>query len=240
MVFVVQDQSRLKMFSKLLALACVLGAGAPALAQTCNGDGGYSCPAQDSVIPIQDGYNPADVNWNAVVADVLAMTDAEPRLCTMAIRAWFHDGAAHQGELRGQPVDDLFPGIGGSDGSIITHDVETEQEQNASHGFARIVRHVLVQLAAAHGTSHADALTIFAAMCPMRLQSQVDLPGHCTAQGFPLYVRPPPLMSPYSLRTCMLLALRCFVSLRSRVSVLVALVLRSTGVDTGCNDRTEG
>jgi hypothetical protein len=92
-----------------------------------------------------DGYDAAKVDWNAVVADVYAITEAEPRVCTMAIRSWFHDVAANQRELSGG-VAELFPGIAGSDGSILTDFNEVEIEHSAQHGFVRVVRHVLVQV----------------------------------------------------------------------------------------------
>jgi hypothetical protein len=48
-----------------------------------------------------------------------------------------------------------------------------------------------VQVAAAHGASHVDVLTIAAAECPTILGGQVSIPAHCEAQGVPLKVRNP-------------------------------------------------
>lgn len=55
----------------------------------------------------------------------------------------------------------------------------------------RTTMHDGMQVAAAHGASHADALTIFAAMCPRRMQGKVDVPSTCENAGLPLWVRPP-------------------------------------------------
>ena len=52
-----------------------------------------------------------------------------------------------------------------------------------------------MQLAAAHGSSHADMLTVFAATCPDRMSATVNIPAHCEAAGFPLYVRTIPAAS---------------------------------------------
>lgn len=47
-----------------------------------------------------------------------------------------------------------------------------------------------MQIAAAHGASHADVLTIAAAKCTSEvLGGVVDIADHCEAAGFPLYVR---------------------------------------------------
>ena len=49
-----------------------------------------------------------------------------------------------------------------------------------------------MQVARAHGASHADVLTVAAAKCTTGgLGGQVDIASHCEAQGFPLYVRTP-------------------------------------------------
>lgn len=131
----------------LLALTAVLGSTATVLA-VCRSDGGYACPAQDDITPVQGGYDPASVDWNAVVADIYSITEAEPRVCTMAIRTWFHDVGAHDRHaVTGHDdLDEFFPGIGGSDASIITHKDETLEHQNAFHGFAQVAKHVLVQV----------------------------------------------------------------------------------------------
>ena len=50
-----------------------------------------SCLATDPVTPVSEGYDPAVVDWNAVVGDLEAVWDVEPRFCSFAIRAWFHD-----------------------------------------------------------------------------------------------------------------------------------------------------
>ena len=49
-----------------------------------------------------------------------------------------------------------------------------------------------VQVAAAHGASHVDVLTVAAAECTKILGGQVDIASHCAAQGIPLSV--PPLL----------------------------------------------
>jgi hypothetical protein len=131
----------------VLSAAVLLGlCSIPVKAAPCLGDGNIGCPGQDPIVPVQAGYDAAKVDWNAVVADVYAITEAEPRVCTMAIRAWFHDVAATQIELKGDFKEKLFPGIAGSDGSILTHIDEVEIEHSAHHGFVRVVRHVLVQV----------------------------------------------------------------------------------------------
>lgn len=142
-----------------IAALVLLGAliGAPAEAQPqCRGDGGYSCPAQDPIVPVREGYDPSDVDWNALVADVYAITDAEPRVCTMTIRAWFHDLAAHHAQLEEnfseEFVNDFTENgniMAGSDASIFTHKEESEIEHNQAHGFTQITRHVLAQVRAA-------------------------------------------------------------------------------------------
>ena len=130
----------------LLALAAVLGLCARVLA-VCKSDGGYACPAQDDIAPVVGAYDPATVDWNAVVADVYAITDSEPRVCTMAIRTWFHDAGSHEPLDNGPASDEeMFPGIGGSDASILTHKDETLEHENAFHGFAQVAKHVLVQV----------------------------------------------------------------------------------------------
>ena len=50
-----------------------------------------SCPATDPVTPVQGGYDPSAVDWAAVVGDLAAVWEVEPRFCNFAIRAWFHD-----------------------------------------------------------------------------------------------------------------------------------------------------
>lgn len=30
----------------------------------------FSCPARDEINPVRENYDPADVDWNAVVADI--------------------------------------------------------------------------------------------------------------------------------------------------------------------------
>ena len=48
----------------------------------------------------------------------------------------------------------------------------------------------MVQIAAAHGASHADVLTVAAAKCTTEvLGGTVDIASHCEASGYPLYVR---------------------------------------------------
>ena len=49
----------------------------------------------------------------------------------------------------------------------------------------------VLQIAAAHGASHADVLTVAAAKCTTEvLGGTVDIASHCEAAGFPLRVRP--------------------------------------------------
>lgn len=138
----------------LVLIGVLVPAPTPAQPQ-CMGDGGYACPAQDPIIPIGDGYDPKNVDWDALVADVYAITEAEPRVCTMTIRAWFHDLAAHHAQLdeenNQQTVDEFTESgtvLGGSDASLMTHKEETELEHNAKHGFTQITRHVLAQVRA--------------------------------------------------------------------------------------------
>ena len=51
----------------------------------------------------------------------------------------------------------------------------------------------VAQIAAAHGASHADVLTVAAAKCTTEvLGGTVDIASHCEAADIPLYVSFPP------------------------------------------------
>lgn len=154
------------------------------IAGTCAGDGGYSCPARDPVnVAVRDGYDPGAVNWGAVVADIIQIGTHEPRFCNMVIRSWFHDVSGFSDNVAKFPFD------GSADGSFITDFEEIDLPDGALHGFAQFSRHVILQLAAAHGASHADVLTVAAAKCTTEvLGGTVDIASHCEAVGFPLYM----------------------------------------------------
>ena len=106
----------------------------------CNAE--YSCPARDPVnAAVREGYDPAAVNWGAVVADIVQVGTQEPRFCNMAIRSWFHDlSGFSDGDNEHCPFD------GGADGSFITDFNETDQAEGALHGFGQFTRHVILQV----------------------------------------------------------------------------------------------
>jgi hypothetical protein len=147
-----QEGYLITMFSKShlhkcwLAVVLLVG-NLAGIRAVCKGDGNYACPAQDLITPVLEPYDPATVDWNAVVADVLAITRAEPRVCTMAIRAHFHDIRAHNGKA-GDPFTvprDIFPYIEAADASSILHNPETLVPHNSGSGFMQVVKHVIVQ-----------------------------------------------------------------------------------------------
>lgn len=74
---------------------------------------GYTCPARQNPIPVREGYDPTAVDWNALVADVVAIGGREPRFCNMAIRAWFHDVAGFADEVDTDPQYLPFDGAAG-------------------------------------------------------------------------------------------------------------------------------
>jgi hypothetical protein len=148
-----QEGYLIKMFSNSHLHKCWLAvvlliANLAGIRAVCKGDGNYACPAQDLIVPVLEPYDPATVDWNAVVADVLAITRAEPRVCTMAIRAHFHDIGAHnfkEGEPFAVPRD-IFPYIEAADASSILHNPESLVPQNSGSGFMQVVKHVIVQV----------------------------------------------------------------------------------------------
>ena len=102
----------------------------------------YSCPARDPVnAAVREGYDPAAVNWGALVADIVAIGKQEPRFCNMAIRSWFHDLSGFS-----DGDEESFPFDGGADGSFITDFNETDQAEGALHGFGQFSRHVILQV----------------------------------------------------------------------------------------------
>lgn len=92
--------------------------------------------------PVRDGYDPAAVNWGAIVADIVQIGNHEPRFCNMAIRSWFHD----VGGFSDGVTSTSFAFDGAADGSFITDFNETDQAEGALHGFGQFARHVIVQV----------------------------------------------------------------------------------------------
>ena len=108
---------------------------------------GYLCPALDPVEGKGAAYDPASVDWDAVVADIMKIGALEPRFCNMAIRAWFHDVSAFGNSRRHDDgVEAEIPFDTVSDGSIFTNEDEAALPVNSHHGFGRIIRHIVVQV----------------------------------------------------------------------------------------------
>lgn len=108
---------------------------------------GYLCPALDPVEGKGAAYDPASVDWDAVVADIMKIGALEPRFCNMAIRAWFHDVTAFgNSSPDGDGVSEQKPFETVSDGSIFTNADEAALPHNSHHGFGRIIRHIIVQV----------------------------------------------------------------------------------------------
>jgi hypothetical protein len=81
------------------------------------------------------------VDWGAVVADIQTIGNHEPRFCSFAIRAWFHDSMSIV------PVDrGAFDG--GTDSSFFTDAREFKSPEGSLHGFTQFARHVIVQVRA--------------------------------------------------------------------------------------------
>ena len=94
-------------------------------------------------ITFTDTYDPTAVDWNAVVADLVAIGTKEPRFCNFAIRAWFHDISGFGDEEAGD-----FDGA--ADGSFLADTQELGHPEGALHGFGQFVRHVVLQVLFPH------------------------------------------------------------------------------------------
>lgn len=102
----------------------------------------YSCPATDPVkTEFRSSYDPTTVDWNAVVADIIAIGAKEPRFCNFAIRSWFHDVSGFA-----DGSDAFFAHDGAADGSFVVDFDEMDNPEGALHGFGQFTRHVILQV----------------------------------------------------------------------------------------------